>query len=344
MLQVEKRIEMAPTGNAGAPHPDPNVVAPLIFGVLVLYILFGLLSVQVYLYHLAFPRDIVLMKFIVYGTYLVLLTQAGFVAYDTYTWNILQQTGVGFGWLFVPVVGGIVGFIVQAFYAWRIYMLSERRVGAILLALIAFLSNVSALVSGGFGAQSTNLTDLNASVNRAVRITSTIWYTGSAVCDVLIAWYMIYLLTRNGGGMGGTRVLVRKIVRLTVETNSLTAGVAVLTTVLLLALPGKTYFTAPSLILPSLYANTLLIMLNLRFRVSQLQSPESTDLSMSSLTLSTPSVQSGCVHCNRRSMMQSHYIPKPMKTDLERGTVSFDRDERTEDTTLRPPSETGVAY
>uniref|UniRef100_A0A0W0GAU9 Fork-head domain-containing protein n=1 Tax=Moniliophthora roreri TaxID=221103 RepID=A0A0W0GAU9_MONRR len=260
---------MATTGNVGAPRraPDSSMAGPLVIGTTFLHILFGFLTVQVYLYHLAFPRDRVWMKSMVYGVYLVLLAQDIFVIHNTYLRETSRLIGAGLGWFFVPVLGGIVGFVVQAFYAWRIYKLSERRVVAVLLALLAFVSNIAAFISAGFGSQARNVAELNS--NRGVRICSTVWYTGSAVCDILIAGYMIHLLTRNNDALGNTRMVVRRIIRLTIETNSLTASVAVVTVILLLVYPGKTHFTASSLVLPSIYANTLLVMLNLRIRVSQ---------------------------------------------------------------------------
>ncbi|KAI3605727.1 hypothetical protein WG66_011974 [Moniliophthora roreri] len=333
---------MATTGNVGAPRraPDSSMAGPLVIGTTFLHILFGFLTVQVYLYHLAFPRDRVWMKSMVYGVYLVLLAQDIFVIHNTYLRETSRLIGAGLGWFFVPVLGGIVGFVVQAFYAWRIYKLSERRVVAVLLALLAFVSNIAAFISAGFGSQARNVAELNS--NRGVRICSTVWYTGSAVCDILIAGYMIHLLTRNNDALGNTRMVVRRIIRLTIETNSLTASVAVVTVILLLVYPGKTHFTASSLVLPSIYANTLLVMLNLRIRVSQVRDTEVNDPSMASLTFNAPSVH-GCVHCNRRLTSQSHYIARPTKMDLER-QYGNERDEHSGDIALRPLAGSGVAY
>ncbi|ESK85802.1 hypothetical protein Moror_2415 [Moniliophthora roreri MCA 2997] len=335
---------MATTDNVGGPQRSPgsSMAGPLVIGGMFLHILFGLLTVQVYLYHLAFPRDKVWMKLMVYGVYLVLLAQDVFITYDAYQRETIQQAGAGLGWFFVPVLGGIVGFVVQAFYAWRIYKLSERRVVTVLLALIAFVSNIAAIISAGFGSRARSVAELNSS--RGLRICSTVWYIGSAVCDILIAGYMIHLLTRNGGPVGNIRMVVRRIIRLTIETNSLTAGVAVITVVLLLVYPGKIYFTAPSLVLPSIYANTLLVMLNLRIRVSQVRDTEVNDRSMASLTFNAPSGDS-CGHCSRRLASQSH-VARPTKMDLEREHHSHDRDEhsRSEDVALYSLTKSGVAY
>ncbi|EEB97113.1 hypothetical protein MPER_03629, partial [Moniliophthora perniciosa FA553] len=100
---------MATTDNVGAPQRglDSSTSGPLVIGGMFLHILFGLLTVQVYLYHLAFPRDRIWIKSMVYGVYLVLLAQDIFVTHDTYLRETFQQAGAGLGWFFVPVLGGI---------------------------------------------------------------------------------------------------------------------------------------------------------------------------------------------------------------------------------------------
>ncbi|EEB90422.1 hypothetical protein MPER_11374 [Moniliophthora perniciosa FA553] len=307
---------MATTDNIGAPRraPDSNMAGPLVIGTTFLHILFGLLTVQVYLYHLAFPRDRVWMKAMVYAVYLVLLAQDIFVTHNTYLRETAQLVDAVWDGSSYRCWEVLWASWFKIFYAWRIYKLSERRVVA---AFTGFGANITAFISAGFGSRARSIAELNS--NRGVRICSTVWYTGSAVCDILIAGYMIYLLTRNSGAVGSTRMVIRRIIRLTVETNSLTASVAVVTVVLLLLYPGKTYFTASSLVLPSIYANTLLVMLNLRIRISQIRDTEVNDPSMASLTFNAPST----------------------KMDLER---QRERHEHSEDIALHSPAGSGVAY
>ncbi len=58
--------------------------------------------------------------------------------------------------------------------------------------------------------------------------------------------------------------MVMKLVRLVIESGTLTATVAVVGVVLFAALPGTVYYEFPALILAKLYANTLVTSLNNR--------------------------------------------------------------------------------
>ncbi|KAJ7233459.1 hypothetical protein C8J57DRAFT_1577653 [Mycena rebaudengoi] len=87
------------------------------------------------------------------------------------------------------------------------------------------------------------------------------WLIGSAVADILIAGAMTYLLLNTVEP--GTHHIVKRVVRLIVETNSLTASVAIVGAVPF-AFSKSLYFLCPTSILPELYANTLLLVLNNR--------------------------------------------------------------------------------
>ncbi|KAJ7201464.1 hypothetical protein C8J57DRAFT_1412301 [Mycena rebaudengoi] len=89
-----------------------------------------------------------------------------------------------------------------------------------------------------------------------------LWLIGSAVADILIAISMTYLLLRVAEP--STQHIIRRVVRLIVETNALTASVAVIALAVFSGFPGTTYFICPTTILPGLYSNTLLVLLNNR--------------------------------------------------------------------------------
>ncbi|KAK7453196.1 hypothetical protein VKT23_011877 [Stygiomarasmius scandens] len=55
--------------------------------------------------------------------------------------------------------------------------------------------------------------------------------------------------------------------RLTIETGSVTAVITLSNLILLTGFPDQTYYVAVNLIIPKAYANTLLVILNSRFRI-----------------------------------------------------------------------------
>ncbi|KAL0566764.1 hypothetical protein V5O48_015237 [Marasmius crinis-equi] len=173
--------------------PDPSAVGTLFVANLVLFLLFGVISVQMYLYHLTSSIDRGVVRATVYGIYALLFVQLVMCGRDGYVrFSSLSQNGIGLGWFFVPVIGGIVGFGVQMFYAWRIYILSQRRpIPAFLLALSA-TSAIAAFASAGYGSKVGTVQSLGDS--SGIRISTAIWYSTSAFCDLVIAGYMIYLV------------------------------------------------------------------------------------------------------------------------------------------------------
>lgn len=71
-------------------------------------------------------------------------------------------------------------------------------------------------------------------------------------------------LLRTRTGLKHSDTMVMKLVRLVIESGTLTATVAVVGVVLFAALPGTVYYEFPALILAKLYANTLVTSLNNR--------------------------------------------------------------------------------
>ncbi|KAI9467396.1 hypothetical protein BJY52DRAFT_1182834 [Lactarius psammicola] len=86
-----------------------------------------------------------------------------------------------------------------------------------------------------------------------------LWSIPCAMADILIAVAMMLLLTRASGKFSNF-VLIR-VIRLTVETNTLTA---VATLVLYVAFPNELYYAYTVDIIGKLYSNTLLVSLNNR--------------------------------------------------------------------------------
>ncbi|KAK7455826.1 hypothetical protein VKT23_010860 [Stygiomarasmius scandens] len=130
---------------------------------------------------------------------------------------------------------------------------------------LAFTATVAGLLTGVYAKKAGEITNLHqVSISVAIGI-----YCGfSALCDVFIAICMTYILSKNAkNSFRKTKLLLTRLIRITIETGSITAIVASLTLILVISFPDQTYYTTPSLIIPKLYANTLLVILNSRFRI-----------------------------------------------------------------------------
>ncbi|PBK66273.1 hypothetical protein ARMSODRAFT_1021479 [Armillaria solidipes] len=253
-----------------AGYPIEQLTGPFIVGCLLNWGLFGTLSVQLYLYYLAFPNDRRSLKYLVYGIYVIESVQTMLVAHDTFATfgygfgDIDALTRMNYLWLTVPIMSAVVAGIGQGFYAYRIFVLSKSRIIPIFIICVSLTSFVPAMILGIYAFQAGDLTKMN---NRKTQITAGIWCGAAALCDILIAICMTYCLTRSTTNFRRTRMLVTKIIRLTIETGSVTAVVALLSFLLYIVFPHQTFYITPGLLLPKLYANTVYMVLNSRIRV-----------------------------------------------------------------------------
>ncbi|KAE9390526.1 hypothetical protein BT96DRAFT_1024511 [Gymnopus androsaceus JB14] len=247
-----------------------QISGPLVVAYTLNWGLFGTLSVQIYLYYLAFPTDRTAVKCVVYTIYILEIVQTVLVSHDAFAifgygfGNLESLTDMHLDWLTVPVMSGVVAFIGQAFYAYRILALSKSPFVPGFIVLISLTSSIAALMTGVYSFQAGNVIALE--LIPKTRIVVGIWCGGAALGDIIIAICMTYYLSQKDSGFADTHALVTKFIRLTIETGK-QAAVALLNLVLFFACPGTGYYGALALCMPKLYANAVLTILNARFKI-----------------------------------------------------------------------------
>ncbi|PBK84788.1 hypothetical protein ARMGADRAFT_1088234 [Armillaria gallica] len=321
-----------------AGYPIAELSGPYIVGCLLNWGLFGTLSVQLYLYYLAFPNDRRFTKYLVYGIYVIEFAQTILVAHDAFA-----TFGYGFGdmdaltrmncnWVAVPVMSAIAAGVGQVFYAYRIFILSKSQIIPIFIICISLTSSVAAMVTGIYSFQAGNLTKMN---NWKIIIAMAIWCGASPLCDIVIAICMTYyassfslsvifidvdaisqliMLTTN---FRRTQMLVTRIIRLTIETGSVTAVVALLNFVLFVAFPHQTSYITPGLLVPKLYANAVYMVLNSRFQIIG-----GRDTYMSSTDMSIPTMIIGDITSQSADGRQERVPAIVISNDYEMGQVN----------------------
>ncbi|KAG7091823.1 hypothetical protein E1B28_008227 [Marasmius oreades] len=206
------------------------------------------------IYYTAFPDDRITHKILVYSTFIAETVQTVMITYDAF-----QNFAFGFG-----KVDGLVAFIVQSYFAYRIHLLSGSKVIAGLVLLMA-LAQVSGAIATGVVAKSVGVF---SKIREPCFIPALFWLGGSAACDVTIAIAMTYVLSRRFDDVfHETRDLLKRVIRLTMETGSLTAAFAAIDLILFLAFPTQDYHITPALALSKLYSNSLLVVFNSRVQI-----------------------------------------------------------------------------
>ncbi|PBK66544.1 hypothetical protein ARMSODRAFT_939210 [Armillaria solidipes] len=253
-----------------AGYPIEQLSGPLIIAYLLHWGLFGTLSVQLYLYYLAFPKDRQSTKCLIYGIYVVEFAQTMLVTHDAFAefgygfGDIDALTGMYFNWLTVPIMGTIVAAVGQLFYAYRIFVLSRSRTVPIFISFVSLTSSVAAIITGVYCFQTGNITDTH---NTRLSIAIGLWGGAAALCDILIAICMTYYLMRSDTGVHQTQILVTKLIRLIIETGTMTAVAALVNLVLFFSFPHQALDGTTAFIIPKLYANTIYMVLNSRFHI-----------------------------------------------------------------------------
>jgi len=248
------------------------VVTSQLIGSLLNYLLYGVLAVQVYVYRLSFPNDKASIKWMVYLIFLVETVMTALNGVDMYDWfgrgfgDVLEFAKPGISPAYTPLFGGIMALIVQWFFCYRIYIIKRQALPLCIFIALVSLLQAAGGVGGGISAYLAN--NEVHDHNRIIFVY--IWLIGDVVADVFIAGAMSYLLLQATAQQHKqTNDIVKRIVRLTIETNAASTVVAIISLILFFGTPNTTYFICPTMVLAKLYANTLLVTFNNRAFVHQ---------------------------------------------------------------------------
>jgi hypothetical protein len=248
-----------------------RLAIPLLFGPLCNWALYGILCVQIYVYSYNFPQDSRPIKFLAYFVFLLETVQTALTGADIYYWFVAGFGDVDrlrkshYGPMDVPIITAVISLIVQGYFCYRIWVLNKRSSWVCWIIAVAAVTQSAAQV----------WSSIKPLVDGEIKIVKTaiyIWSISSSLADILIAVAMTLLLRRAIGNFSSF-VLVR-VVRLTVETNTLTATLAIASLVLYVAFPNELYFIFTVEIIGKVYSNTLLVSLNNRIYLRDHQSPE----------------------------------------------------------------------
>ncbi|KAK0186993.1 hypothetical protein F5146DRAFT_985078 [Armillaria mellea] len=249
-----------------APSDLYQITGPLLISCFLGLILYGILCDQVYIYYISFPNDHLATKTVVYVLWLAetVQTVSNIIdTFDTFCYNfgnVSELDNVHLTWFTIPILSGFVGCIAQSFYAWRMYKFSKKvRWLSITLLVLAFAQFAVAICCG----LQVRKYDRYSDLQKSSRVKVVIWLSGAALCDAAIASCMTYLLSRAHTGLKSTQALLSRLIRLTIETGTATAALALVDIALFLAYPNN-YHTVPAKCLIKMYSNMVLAVCNSR--------------------------------------------------------------------------------
>ncbi|KJA27692.1 hypothetical protein HYPSUDRAFT_34813 [Hypholoma sublateritium FD-334 SS-4] len=257
-----------------APTELPKLVymdaTSLLLGMMANWILFGVLVVQFYLYYISFPKDYRAVKLVVCAQLLLETTQTVMFTRDIvqhFTQAYTDPAGlneVGTLWLSITLMIGLIAFITQGFYCYRVGVLTKSKYAVALIGMLS-LAQLSAAISASVLEERAVLLTTLLSQNATLTAIG-IWGGCSLACDIVIATIMTYHLRRWDTRLGNTHSMIVRLVRLSVETGCLTALSAGVLLVLVY-LPGPPpYYTAAGSLVSKTYSNSMMAILNSRIK------------------------------------------------------------------------------
>ncbi|KAH7878519.1 uncharacterized protein C8R40DRAFT_770009 [Lentinula edodes] len=161
---------------------------------------------------------------------------------------------------------GVVTVIVQSFYVWRVWKLSNNVIiaGAIWSLSLAQFGAFLYYVARVFGVP--NASDLSLVLGNYAILVNAI----GATCDIVIACAMVFYLRQSRTSIKRTNHLLRSITIFTVTTGIVSSVCAIMVLSMAAAYPGTNIELTFYFMLTRLYANSFLATLNVRDHLREL--------------------------------------------------------------------------
>ncbi|KAJ7607355.1 hypothetical protein FB45DRAFT_948141 [Roridomyces roridus] len=246
------------TGPAEVAH------GPMFLGLSMNILLYGIMITQTYLYFTTYKRDPLYIKLYVAVLMVADTLNTSFMTAYLYSSLVVHFNDATYlakaNWVFAtdPAMTGLIGAMVQLFYAWRIRTLTNKNSIAALTILCALANAFGGLATAAaiaFVPEFAHFQKFQATV--------ICWLLSAAVGDVIITTTLVTFFRGHRTGVSATDSTVDKLIRLTIQTGMITSICSVIDLGLFLGDTSGMHllFNLP---LAKLYSNSLMSSLNAR--------------------------------------------------------------------------------
>ncbi|KAK0480705.1 hypothetical protein IW261DRAFT_1135327 [Armillaria novae-zelandiae] len=251
--------------SSGISDPFGGIVISVFLSILLL----GAMIVQLYIYFDRYPKDRVWLKvfivvlftldilnsvFVIMWVYKLLIDNFGnFAAFTKSDWTVMSDS----------LLAGIMAGMVQGFFAWKIWILTKNYFYVGVIVICALTSSAGGIATSIGGFRIIDSADWNELRNKLDKL-SLVWLAPAALGDLVITVVITISLQRAKGSIRRTNRVLNRIIRLTMQNGLLTATVALIDLILILAVESQPYYLCVAFILPKLYTNSALSSLNAR--------------------------------------------------------------------------------
>jgi len=173
--------------------------------------------------------------------------------------------------LTIPILGGIIGLVCHLIFAYRIFRISQSWLISGLIVVLSLCSTSAALTFGAKLFEAKSLSKVLTSIAglSPLDIACGLWNGLGAGCDILIAVTLTIYLSKAPTGFRRTDLLVTRIIRLTIETGTITATASIASVALFVGFRKQVttvgiYFVLPAITIAKLYSITIMATFNNR--------------------------------------------------------------------------------
>jgi len=260
-----------------------NVVSfygPMLIGVFVSCILYGIFVLQTWNYFQSYIRDGRALKLFVFYLLLVETVEtllAMGVVFEPLIVEYAQPppkgtTGLPFLLPSQALMAVLVSAPVQLFTAWRIYIITESY-------WMPGIASAFALASFGSSFYTTERIARARDIAHKAKLTHPWFLLFAAATDIITTTTLIYSLSRKRSHDRSTNVVLGKIMKLALQTGMITTIFTLADAIAIYVSPQTAISFAFDFPVPKLYSNALLSTLNARSRLSRMVQLDSDELS-----------------------------------------------------------------
>ncbi|TDL25482.1 hypothetical protein BD410DRAFT_594062 [Rickenella mellea] len=252
-------------------------------GELVMLVLYGITTLQTYMYFVRYPKDTPSTKLLVTGVWCASSPPSHFILLNDHrvldTFHVMlvchamyhyviinyanpQALDDGIWTLFASIgVNVVIAFVTQCFFTQRVHILSGKK------WWLTGVTSLAVLAHFGFGMETTAELIIKHKLSRLPEITLiavTPFAVTAVASDIIITVALCVLLWNSRTGFRQTNVLVNYLMIYAINRCLLTSLVAVVEVIMFATMPHSFWYLAFDFVIGKLYANSLLATLNTR--------------------------------------------------------------------------------
>ncbi|KAI0084629.1 hypothetical protein BDY19DRAFT_997543 [Irpex rosettiformis] len=277
-----------PSGAAVAMSLPPldNTLGAILIAEILVSMLFGMTTLQIYVYFSRNPRDSLWMKGVMIVLWILdalhlILTSHTLYHYAVLNYmNPLSLTICPWSFAVDMMFGGLNEILVTAIFAYRIWKFSGKLWPVMLIIPPTLVGFAGAAAIGNFALKVPIYEEFKQHY-------AWIWYltfSAQSVADIAIAATLTAILIKRRTGFHKTDSIIRTLIVYSINTCALTSSASLASIITYAVMPNNFIFIAFAMVLPKLMLNSLLALLNSRDSIRDKNRSEPLSIHLSQLT------------------------------------------------------------